>query len=87
MTASASITVIYGVQGCGKTMHAKAFARHYGRIHIVDDWPDNPKQVGPNTLVLTSQYSAAIQRKLPDSRWIPYDEALAAIQPAEALAP
>ena len=46
-------TVIYGPQGCGKTTHAVALARHYGKTRIVDDWqPGGP--VPSNTLALTS---------------------------------
>lgn len=46
-------TVIYGPQGCGKTTHAVALARHYGKTRIVDDWePSGP--VPANTLALTS---------------------------------
>lgn len=29
--------VVYGPQGCGKTTHAKALAKHFGVAHIVDD--------------------------------------------------
>jgi Holliday junction resolvasome RuvABC ATP-dependent DNA helicase subunit len=45
--------VIYGPQGCGKTTHAAALARHYGKTRIVDDWtPGGP--VPDDTLVLTN---------------------------------
>jgi Holliday junction resolvasome RuvABC ATP-dependent DNA helicase subunit len=45
--------VIYGPQGCGKTTHAAALARHYGKDRIVDDWvPGRPAPA--DTLALTN---------------------------------
>jgi replication-associated recombination protein RarA len=45
--------VVYGPQGCGKTTHAAALARHYGKTRIVDDWtPSRP--VPADTLALTN---------------------------------
>lgn len=45
--------VIYGPAGCGKTTHAAALAKHYGKTRIVDDWtPGGP--VPADTLALTS---------------------------------
>lgn len=45
--------VIYGPQGCGKSTHAAALARHYGKTRIVDDWtPSRP--VPADTLALTN---------------------------------
>ncbi|MFC5548174.1 ATP-binding protein [Massilia aerilata] len=52
-TASDKGTIIYGPQGCGKSAHAAALARHYGKDRIVDDWtPGCP--VRADTLVLTN---------------------------------
>lgn len=31
-------TVVAGPQGCGKSIHAQALARHYGCHTVVDDW-------------------------------------------------
>ena len=45
--------VVYGPPGCGKSTHASALARHYGKERIVDDWmPGSP--VRADTLVLTN---------------------------------
>lgn len=30
--------VIHGPQGCGKTTHAEALARHFGCTQVVQDW-------------------------------------------------
>jgi cytidylate kinase len=45
--------VIYGPQGCGKSTHASALARHYGKTRIVDDWlPGAPLRA--DTIALTN---------------------------------
>jgi energy-coupling factor transporter ATP-binding protein EcfA2 len=45
--------VVYGPQGSGKSTHASALARHYGKTRIVDEWePGAP--VRDDTLALTS---------------------------------
>lgn len=30
--------VITGPQGCGKSNHGEALARHYGKVAVIDDW-------------------------------------------------
>jgi hypothetical protein len=45
--------VIYGPQGCGKSTHATALARHYGKTRIVDDWMPG-RQLPSDTLALTN---------------------------------
>lgn len=62
--------IIYGPQGCGKTTHAKALAKHLGLNHIIDDGEDengNPWHLGDpvpeDTLVLlgsTKQIEGAL---------------------------
>jgi hypothetical protein len=45
--------VVYGPARAGKTQHAAALARHYGKTRIVDDWtPGGPLRA--DTLALTS---------------------------------
>ncbi len=53
--------IIYGPQGCGKTTHAKALAKHLGLSHIIDDGRDEEGNlwhsdyaIPEGTLVLTS---------------------------------
>ncbi|WP_068638730.1 hypothetical protein [Thauera butanivorans] len=46
-------TVIHGPQGCGKTFHAQALARHFGCARIVDDW-DGKTALQPGDLALTN---------------------------------
>ncbi|THF61418.1 AAA family ATPase [Pseudothauera nasutitermitis] len=45
--------VIHGPQGCGKTFHARALARHFGCTSILDGW-DGCGGLAPGTLALTS---------------------------------
>ena len=45
-------TIIYGPQGCGKSLHAQAFARHFGADAVVDDW-DGASDLEPGSLALT----------------------------------
>jgi cytidylate kinase len=45
--------VIYGPQGSGKSTHAAALARHYGKTRIVDEWvPGAPLRA--DTIALTN---------------------------------
>jgi len=52
--------VVYGPPGSGKTVHATAIAKFYGKSRVVDDWvPGGP--VPRDTLALTDQpYDGAI---------------------------
>lgn len=45
--------IIHGPQGCGKTFHAQALARHFGCARIVDDW-DGKTALQPGDLALTN---------------------------------
>lgn len=46
--------VISGPQGCGKSRHAKALARYYGKTRVIDDWiPGTP--IPGNALALTHE--------------------------------
>lgn len=53
--------IVFGPHLCGKTTHAAALARHFGKSRIVDDWtPGGP--VSADTLALTSHpHPAAIR--------------------------
>lgn len=53
--------IVYGPQGCGKTLHAKAIAKALGLDHIVDDWDGSR-----STLKLTN--TLHITHHLP--RWV-----------------
>jgi hypothetical protein len=45
--------IIYGPNGCGKTLHAAEIAQFYGKTNIVDGWEwDQP--IPDNALILTS---------------------------------
>jgi hypothetical protein len=30
--------IVYGSQGCGKSRHGAAIAKHFGKAQIIDDW-------------------------------------------------
>lgn len=48
-------TIIYGPQGCGKTVNAQALAAHYGKTRVIDyDGRTAPRSYDPDTLVLTN---------------------------------
>lgn len=35
--------IVYGPQGCGKSRHAEAIRRMFGRLRVVDEWvPGDP---------------------------------------------
>jgi Holliday junction resolvasome RuvABC ATP-dependent DNA helicase subunit len=45
--------LVYGPAGCGKTTHAQALAKFYGKTRIVDDWEPGGR-VPADTLALTN---------------------------------
>lgn len=48
-----SAIVVYGPHSCGKSTHAKALAKHYGKSRVVDDWtPGAP--LSADTIALTN---------------------------------
>lgn len=53
------VVVIHGPQGCGKTRHAQALARHFGCEQITDDWSGHGR-LEPGTLALTNATSVCL---------------------------
>lgn len=66
-TATAAV-VIHGPQGCGKTTHAVALAKHYDKTRIVDDWTPGSR-LSAETLALTN---------IPHQGAVPFDAAMRA---------
>jgi cytidylate kinase len=63
--------VVYGPQGCGKTLHAKRIAKHLGLSKIVeaDDAILQHRRLSPtDTLYLTCMSRGEIDRVFPDFR-------------------
>jgi hypothetical protein len=53
-TSNAAV-IVHGPAGCGKSRHAAALARHYGKTVIIDDWqPHAGASVPADALVLTN---------------------------------
>lgn len=48
-----SSVVIYGPQGCGKTMHAEALREHFELDQVVDEWDGQSRFPHTGALVLT----------------------------------
>lgn len=73
------VIVIHGPQGCGKTRHAQALAKHFGCDRIVDDWEGEDRRAG--TLVLTNDVEPA--SILPGMVVLPFADAMrrAGLQP------
>lgn len=47
--------IVHGPEGCGKSRHAAALARHYGKTVILDDWqPRAGVSVPAHALALTN---------------------------------
>lgn len=69
------IVVIHGPQGCGKTTHADALARHFGCTEIVYDW-DGFRPLPAGALALTSAVSARLDL-LEAARVVSYRHAAA----------
>lgn len=50
--------IVYGPQGCGKTLHANEIAKHFGLDKVVDGWMAcQPIERG--ALMLTCDYDSA----------------------------
>lgn len=47
------IVVVYGPQGCGKSLCAQQLLRHFGLRHLVDDWMPGDGIPPAGSLVLT----------------------------------
>lgn len=45
--------IVYGNQGCGKTTHQAALAKHLGLSQIIDEW-NGIDPLPDNTLALTN---------------------------------
>lgn len=50
----AGTVVITGPQGCGKSKHGTAIARHYGKTAVVDEWIIG-MPIPANAIALTSE--------------------------------
>lgn len=70
--------VVYGPQGCGKTLNAEKIAKALGMKYIIDDWDGQRRTfASPNTLHLT--YLTPDQFPwLPQSKYdtLTYEEAM-----------
>jgi cytidylate kinase len=54
-STSNDAVIVHGPAGCGKSRHAAALARHYGKTVIIDDWqPRAGASVPANALALTN---------------------------------
>lgn len=79
--------IIYGPQGCGKSRHAEALARHFGCRHIVDGiidpYPrtrvDAERLKLGDTLILT-QTPPPYPIDASDRRILHFDRAMAALR-------
>lgn len=49
-----TVTVVYGPQGCGKTINAQAFRRAFGATVVVDPW-DGISALPEDCLALTNR--------------------------------
>lgn len=45
--------IVYGPQGCGKTCHKEALARHFGANLIIDEW-NGSDPLPENSMALTN---------------------------------
>lgn len=69
--------IIYGPQGCGKTINAELLAKKYNCTNIDDnDWHNN-RTIADNTLVLTNVEPPYNNTKVPV---IGYEEAMKGIE-------
>lgn len=79
--------IVYGPQGCGKSRHAEALARHFGCRHIVDQaadpYPRTKMQAVRfklgNTLFLTHM-APPYPIDACDRRILHFDKAMAALR-------
>lgn len=62
---------IYGPQGCGKTRHAAALAKHFGKSRIVDSFEDRV-----DVLVLTECDLVLTNEPHPAVNCISFDDAM-----------
>ena len=69
--------VVYGRQGCGKTTHSQALARHFGTSQILDGWTGATRLPTWDTLVLTDNTESALFNE-PGGRYVvlTFDEAM-----------
>lgn len=63
--------VVYGPQGCGKTLSAKVLQSIYGLDVVVDDW-DGAEAIGDGVLVLTN----ALPPYTANASWVSFSEAM-----------
>lgn len=80
MTMSKGIpksVLVYGPQGCGKTLNAAAIASALGLRHIRDDWQPGAPTPLLHTLVLTSAHNPGWHFK---GRVMTFDQAMQVAQ-------
>lgn len=71
--------IVYGPQGCGKSLHAERLRKHYGLKHVIEDWAPGTGESLPvyDALVLTHMQPVPTL-----SRWVPFEDAVAALNSA-----
>lgn len=74
--------VIYGPQGCGKTQHAVALAKHFGLNIIYDGWHFGERIPLMNVMALTN---AEPQPEYAGLRVLSFDEAMRQVRAAGAI--
>lgn len=67
--------IIYGPQGCGKTVNAQRLMRHFGLREVVDESPELTRSVAPRGVLVLTCYSPPPSLSL-GLRVLPFAEAM-----------
>lgn len=82
---SGKSVIVFGPQGCGKSMHARQMAAAFNLRHILDDWWDiATAPPALDTLVLSHESLEELRRR-GYRRLLPYERAMEAVRQRKPL--